>query len=55
MMRELRCHGCRKLICYEYIFDGRIEFQCPRCSFNNIFNFKHRKNATVKKVDVKQG
>lgn len=39
--RELRCVNCRKLICYEYIFAGRIVYLCPRCGHNNNFNFKH--------------
>jgi phage FluMu protein Com len=43
--RELRCNSCRLLICYEYIFDGYIEFTCPRCREISTFHFKHRKNA----------
>lgn len=43
--RELRCNGCRLLICFEYIFDGYIKFICPRCEEENNFHFKHRKSA----------
>lgn len=39
--RELRCTECRKLICLEYIFAGRIAFVCPRCGHTSTFNFKH--------------
>lgn len=39
--RECRCKACRKLICYEYIFAGRIAFTCPRCGELNEISFKH--------------
>lgn len=41
--REMRCKMCRKLICYEYIFAGRIAFSCPRCGELNEHDFKHLK------------
>lgn len=43
--RELRCSSCRMLICYEYVFDGYLKFDCSRCNEINTFHFKHRKNA----------
>lgn len=43
--RELRCNGCRLLICFEYVFDGYIKYICPRCGEENNFHFKHRKSA----------
>lgn len=39
--REVRCVHCRKLICYEYVFAGRLAFVCPRCGELNEVNFKH--------------
>ena len=42
--REIRCKACHKLICYEYIFAGRIAFSCPRCGELNEMDFKHLKN-----------
>lgn len=39
--REMRCKACRKLICYEYVFAGRIAFHCPRCGELNEYLFKH--------------
>ena len=42
--REVRCTHCRKLICYEYVFAGRIAFACPRCWELNEIEFKHLKN-----------
>lgn len=39
--RELRCNKCRKLICYEYVFAGRIAFVCPRCGEMTEIVFKH--------------
>lgn len=39
--REMRCKACRKLICYEYVFAGRVAFTCPRCGELNEFVFKH--------------
>ena len=41
--RELRCHSCRKFICYESVAVGIIAFQCPRCGFLSEFNFKYLK------------
>lgn len=51
--RELRCTGCHKLICLEYIFEGRLKYVCPRCDEVNTFNFKHRKTQhdKIKKVE----
>lgn len=39
--REVRCPHCRKLICYEYVFAGRLAFTCPRCGELSEVNFKH--------------
>lgn len=39
--RELRCKACHKMICYEYIFDGRVAFACPRCGELSTYHFKH--------------
>lgn len=50
--RELRCSACHRLICYEYIFEGRIKFICPRCKEVNVFQFKHRKSAKNDTVDL---
>lgn len=51
--RELRCDACRKLICFEYIFDGWVKFICPRCGETTEFHFKHRRSA--KNDSVKSG
>lgn len=63
--RELRCQHCRKLICYEYIYAGRIMYKCPRCNEENVFTFKHYSasaelkefefNDKSKKVNLKGG
>jgi len=54
--RELRCPHCRKLICNEYIFAGRIAFSCARCGETSTFTFKHLKtkpnDATMDKEFV---
>ena len=47
--RELRCKACRKLICYEYVFAGRIAFTCPRCGEITEVDFKHLMTPEVKK------
>lgn len=44
--RELRCGNCRKLICHEYIFAGRLAYTCPRCGETSTFTFKHLKTQT---------
>lgn len=46
--RELRCRKCRKLICYEYVYAGRIAFSCPRCGelTEQAFKHLHTKNVT---------
>jgi phage FluMu protein Com len=45
LYRELRCHDCRKLICFEYVYAGRVFFDCPRCGTPNEFVFKHLKTT----------
>ena len=46
--RELRCSKCRKLICYEYVFAGRIAYHCPRCGEFTEQEFKHLNTKSVK-------
>jgi len=48
--RELRCRACHKLICYEYIFAGRLSFTCPRCGELNEYVYKHAK--TKENIDT---
>lgn len=48
--RELRCASCRKLICLEYVFEGRIKYICPRCGEESVFQFKHRQSAKNDKL-----
>lgn len=36
--REIRCYKCRKKLGYEYVFSGRIAFECPRCGEWLIIN-----------------
>lgn len=43
--REIRCKNCRKLFGYEYIFAGRLAFNCPRCGELSEFAFKHIQTA----------
>jgi len=50
LYRELRCQNCRKLICFEYIFAGRIYFACPKCKHPNVFDFKYLKTAQNKSI-----
>jgi len=38
--RELRCKECRKLFCYEYVYNGRIKWKCTRCKTENTQVFK---------------
>lgn len=47
LYRELRCSSCRKLICYEYVYAGRLAFHCPRCGEFNELNFKHLRTPEV--------
>lgn len=48
--REVRCPHCRKLICYEYVFAGRIAFNCPRCGEFIEIDFKHMKNKQTTSI-----
>lgn len=50
--RELRCTNCRKMICYEYVHEGVIGFQCPRCGRFSVFNFESWENRKAKGVDA---
>lgn len=43
--REVRCSHCRKLICYEYVFAGRLAFTCARCGELTTINFKSLKTG----------
>jgi phage FluMu protein Com len=48
IFRELRCRVCRKLICYEYVYAGRIAYHCPRCGEYTAHTFKHLQTKNVK-------
>jgi phage FluMu protein Com len=39
--REIRCQSCRKLLGYEYVFAGRLAFNCYRCGELNELELKH--------------
>lgn len=44
--RELRCPECHCLICYEYIFSGRVALdKCPKCGKASTLTFKHTKTT----------
>lgn len=45
--RELRCRNCRKLICYEYVYAGRIGYNCPRCGEFTEQVFKSLRTPSV--------
>ena len=52
--RELRCKDCHKLILNEYIFAGRVAFNCPRCGELNELSFKHtptKENTNIVKSE----
>lgn len=48
--RELRCPTCHKLICYEYIYAGRVAIVCPRCGEIKEFIFKHMETKEIKDI-----
>lgn len=44
--REVRCQHCHALICFEYIFAGRIAVdKCPKCGKKSVYTYKHIKTA----------
>ena len=45
--RELRCPHCHRLILKEYIFEGYILYECPRCHESTTFRFKHKFNDMI--------
>ena len=45
--RELRCPHCHRLILKEYIFEGYILYECPRCGESTTFRFKHKHNGKI--------
>lgn len=50
LYRELRCNKCRKLICYEYIYAGRVAFNCPRCGEFNEVELKYLRTTDNMKL-----
>jgi phage FluMu protein Com len=38
--KEVRCAKCRSLLCFEYIFAGRIMIKCRKCGEKNEINYK---------------
>lgn len=48
--RELRCATCRKLLCFEYIFAGRIAAYCSRCGDLNEIDLKHLNTQENKEI-----
>ncbi len=53
--REVRCSGCRGLICYEYVFSGRVAIdKCPKCGEKTVLTFKHIKTKENVAVITKE-
>lgn len=51
--REIRCPRCRKLMGYEYVYTGRLAFECPRCSHVFTINLKNLKyNGRIEQGDL---
>lgn len=46
--KEVRCGNCRRLLAYEYIFNGRLFIKCPHCNEINKIEYKTPKNLIVK-------
>jgi phage FluMu protein Com len=45
--RELRCPHCHRLIIKEYIFEGYLHYECPRCEEVTTFRFKHKYDGKI--------
>jgi len=43
--KEVRCAKCRSLLCFEYIFAGRIMIKCRKCGEMNEINYKSTKKV----------
>jgi len=46
MYRELRCNHCRKFAIWEYVRDGRLLYECPRCHKISVFEISDIRNST---------
>jgi len=46
--KEVRCVKCRALLCFEYIFAGRIMIKCRKCGELNEINYKTTKTEFKK-------
>lgn len=40
MWKEVRCSGCRALLCYEHIHIGRTMHKCKRCGEVTVIRYK---------------
>lgn len=49
--KEVRCEKCRRLICYEYVFAGRIMYKCPHCNHVAKIDYRTPKNLIVKLIE----
>lgn len=49
--KEVRCSDCRRLLAYEYIFNGRLFIKCPHCNELNKIEYKTPKNLIVKLIE----
>lgn len=46
--KEVRCVKCRALLCFEYIFAGRIMIKCKKCKTINEIDYKTTKKEFTK-------
>lgn len=51
--KEIRCYKCRRLLGWEYIYNGRLMIKCPWCNFKNSINYK-TPPSLMKKIDDNQ-
>lgn len=53
--RELRCDSCHALICYEYIYNGRVLIKCWRCAKMKLMVFSRNKKRKRSSHEEKKG
>jgi len=47
--KEVRCTNCRALLCFEYIYSGRLMIKCRKCGEINTIQYK-TKPGMIKKL-----
>jgi len=54
LWKEVRCGNCRRLLCYEQIYFGRVMHKCKHCKEVTVVRYKTNPKMIEKLINSNQ-